>query len=52
MINILIGILVWQLIVSIVAIKTDNEITISKVGCGIWWILWQGVLSIKEIFKK
>lgn len=52
MINILIGMLVWQLIVSIVATKTDNKMTISKVGCGIWWILWQGVLFIKETLKK
>lgn len=52
MTNILIGILIWQLIVSIVAIKTDNEMTISKVGCGVWWLLWQGVLFIKETLKK
>jgi hypothetical protein len=52
MLNILIGMLVWQLIVSIVATRTDNEMTISKVGCGVWWLLWQFVLIVKEIFKK
>lgn len=52
MLNILIGMLVWQLIVSIVAIKADNVETIAKVGCGVWWLLWQFVLIVKEIFKK
>lgn len=52
MLNILIGILVWQLVTSIVAMKADNVETIAKVGCGVWWLLWQFVLIVKEIFTK
>jgi len=52
MTNIIIGILVWQLVTSIVAMKADNVETIAKVGCGVWWLLWQGVLFIKETLKK
>ena len=52
MTNILIGILIWQFITSIVAINSNNEMTIARVGCGVWWLLWQGLLIIKEIFKK
>ena len=52
MLNILIGILVWQLVTSIVAMKADNIETIARVGCGIWWLLWQFVLIVKETLKK
>ena len=52
MLNIIIGMLIWQLITSIVATKAENVETIARTGCGIWWLLWQGVLFVKETFKK
>lgn len=51
MVNIIIGMLIWQAIVTIIFALGKEQQAI-KVGCGIWYILISCVVTIINFFKK
>ena len=51
MINIIIGMLIWQAIVTII-LALGKERQAAKVGCGVWYILISCVVSVIDFYKK
>ena len=51
MVNVFIGMLIWQTIVTIiVALGKDKQAT--KVGCGVWYILISCVITVIDFCQK
>ena len=51
MVNIIIGILIWQAIITII-FALGKERQAAKVGCGVWYILISCVVSVIDFYKK
>lgn len=51
MVNIIIGMLIWQAIVTII-LTLGKERQAAKVGCGVWYILISCVVSVIDFYKK
>ena len=51
MVNIIIGMLIWQAIVTII-FALGKEKQAAKVGCGVWYILISCVVSVIDFYKK
>ena len=51
MVNIIIGMLIWQAIVTIILVL-GKEKQAAKVGCGVWYILISCVVSVIDFYKK
>ena len=51
MVNIIIGMLIWQAIVTII-LALGKERQAAKVGCGVWYILISCVVSVINFYKK
>lgn len=51
MVNIIIGMLIWQAIVTII-LALGKERQAAKVGCGVWYILISCVVSVIDFYKK
>ena len=51
MVSIIIGMLIWQAIVTII-LALGKERQAAKVGCGVWYILISCVVSVIDFYKK
>ena len=51
MVNIIIGTLIWQAIVTII-FALGKEKQAVKIGCGVWYILISCVVSVIDFYKK
>ena len=51
MVKIIIGMLIWQAIVTII-LALGKERQAAKVGCGVWYILISCVVSVIDFYKK
>ena len=51
MVNVIIGILIWQAIITII-FALGKERQAAKVGCGVWYILISCVVSVIDFYKK
>ena len=51
MVNIIIGMLIWQAIITII-FALGKERQAAKVGCGVWYILISCVVSVIDFYKK
>ena len=51
MVNVFIGMLIWQAIVTII-LALGKERQAAKVGCGVWYILISCVVSVIDFYKK
>ena len=51
MVNIIIGMLIWQAIITII-LALGKERQAAKVGCGVWYILISCVVSVIDFYKK
>lgn len=51
MVNIIIGILIWQAIITII-FALGKERQAAKVGCGVWYILISCIITVINFCKK
>ena len=50
MVNVFIGMLIWQAIVTII-VALDKERLAARVGCGLWYIIISLVLTVIDVIK-
>lgn len=51
MVNVFIGMLIWQAIVTIIVALGKDRLA-AKVGCGMWYIIISCVITVIDFFKK
>ena len=52
MINIIIGMLIWQAIITLLYILGKRDRWIVVVGCGVWFLLFSAITSVIKYFKQ